>query len=220
MDSYVGRRAARDYSRGLGIQSRQRNLNASFFALIWCCHPPPPNPPPPRLLRLVILIGAIPESLGKLTNLEELFLHGNSLTGDIPPSLGNLKCLRKLFLNSNDLVGPVPPELGRLGSLDTLNLSWNNLRGEVPAGVRALVSLFFHFVFFFVVVRTCGALRIAFLLSCVFLEAPEKTGRGGGGEGRFFVVVLVALLMVTHKPCFSSMVAPLCARGRVVLYVP
>lgn len=85
------------------------------------------------------LPGAIPESLGQLHCLEELFLHGNRLTGEIPPSLGNLKSLRKLFLNSNDLVGPVPHELGRLSSLDTLNLSWNNLHGEVPASVRALV---------------------------------------------------------------------------------
>lgn len=87
----------------------------------------------------ICMSGAIPESLGQLRSLEELFLHGNRLTGEIPPSLGNLRRLRKLFLNSNDLVGPVPQELGRLSSLDTLNLSWNNLRGEVPASIRALV---------------------------------------------------------------------------------
>lgn len=101
------------------------------------CFPPYRRfpPPPPRLL----FPGAIPDSLGQLFSLEELFLHGNHLSGQIPASLGNLKCLRKLFLNSNELVGPVPPELGRLSSLDTLNLSWNNLEGEVPPGVRALV---------------------------------------------------------------------------------
>lgn len=95
------------------------------------------TPPPPRSSAVS---GAIPESLGQLHSLEELFLHGNRLTGEIPPSLGNLKSLRKLFLNSNDLVGTVPPELGRLSSLDTLNLSWNNLHGEVPASVKNLVS--------------------------------------------------------------------------------
>lgn len=86
------------------------------------------------------ITGAIPESLGQLSSLEELFLHCNRLTGEIPRSLGNLRNLRKLLLNSNDLVGPIPPELGWLSSLDTMDLSWNNLRGEVPAGVRALVS--------------------------------------------------------------------------------
>ena len=100
----------------------------------------PPRPPPhPPLFAGPLSPGAIPESLGQLVCLEELFLHGNSLSGEIPPSLGNLKSLRKLFLNSNDLVGPVPHELGRLSSLDTLNLSWNNLQGEVPASVKALV---------------------------------------------------------------------------------
>ena len=108
-----------------------------------CARPLCPCPPPGCLARRVVashgLSGPIPESLGQIHRLEELFLRGNRLTGEIPPSLGNLKSLRKLFLNSNDLVGPVPHELGMLSSLDTLNLSWNNLHGEVPASIRALV---------------------------------------------------------------------------------
>ncbi|CAN0280316.1 unnamed protein product, partial [Ectocarpus fasciculatus] len=47
--------------------------------------------------------GSIPEALGGLVNLEELWLNANNLTGSIPGELGDLVKLEKLVLENNKL---------------------------------------------------------------------------------------------------------------------
>ena len=56
------------------------------------------------------LIGSIPSELGKLTQLQSLYLADNELTGYIPSELGAIRFLRKLELRNNDLSGTIPSE--------------------------------------------------------------------------------------------------------------
>uniref|UniRef100_A0A0E0MFS5 non-specific serine/threonine protein kinase n=1 Tax=Oryza punctata TaxID=4537 RepID=A0A0E0MFS5_ORYPU len=76
-----------------------------------------------------LLTGAIPASLGAISNLR---LSGNNLTGTIPPSLGNLKSLEILELRNNALSGIIPASLGDIETLNYLDLNDNMLTGTVP----------------------------------------------------------------------------------------
>ncbi|KAM0042311.1 putative non-specific serine/threonine protein kinase [Helianthus debilis subsp. tardiflorus] len=75
--------------------------------------------------------GSIPESLGRLTGLTNLYLQSNLLTGPIPESLGRLTGLTRLNLQSNLLTGPIPISLGQLTKLVDLDVSENSLEGVV-----------------------------------------------------------------------------------------
>ena len=55
--------------------------------------------------------GSIPGELGRLTNLEFLYLGGNQLSGSIPGELGSLTNLRALDLWENQLTGCIPMDL-------------------------------------------------------------------------------------------------------------
>lgn len=69
------------------------------------------------------MTGPIPPELGRLRNLEALFLGDNRLTGSIPPELGQLRNLYSLELGSkhslshNGLSGPLPQSLTQLSNL-------------------------------------------------------------------------------------------------------
>ena len=53
------------------------------------------------------LTGEIPESIGTLTNLKQIYLYENQLTGTIPYSIGNLIQLQSLWIYDNKLTGSV-----------------------------------------------------------------------------------------------------------------
>ena len=78
------------------------------------------------------LNGRIPPSLGRLSNLESLYLGVNSLSGSIPPELANISTLYDLRLNHNQLTGSIPTQLGNVSSLAVLLLSNNRLTGSIP----------------------------------------------------------------------------------------
>ncbi len=99
-----------------------------------------------RVVRLRLhwqgLAGLIPQQLGDLTSLEELWLHGNDLSGRIPPALGNLSSLKVLWLYANNaLTGPIPLELNNLAELEDLRLGGNRLNGPIPPELGNLASL-------------------------------------------------------------------------------
>ena len=87
------------------------------------------------------LTGPIPEALGNLANLIELYLWGNELTGPVPEELGSLANLERLVLSENGLTGPIPEELGSLANLEWLYLSENELTGPVPEELGSLANL-------------------------------------------------------------------------------
>ena len=87
------------------------------------------------------MTGGIPAELGNLTNLIELYLHGNQLTGTIPAELGSLTSLIELYLDENQLTGTIPPELGSLTNLELLYLDENQLTGTIPPELGSLTNL-------------------------------------------------------------------------------
>ncbi|KAG8379116.1 hypothetical protein BUALT_Bualt07G0054600 [Buddleja alternifolia] len=89
-----------------------------------------------RLQRLALhqnsLHGYIPNEIAKCSELRALYLRSNYLQGGIPSNIGNLSLLNILDLSSNTLKGAIPSSLGRLTRLSHLNLSTNFLSGEIP----------------------------------------------------------------------------------------
>ena len=79
--------------------------------------------------------------LGKVANLQVLWLGSNQLSGEIPPELGGLANLGRLYLSSNQLSGEIPSQLGGLANLESLDLSSNRLSGEIPSELGNLANL-------------------------------------------------------------------------------
>lgn len=69
----------------------------------------------------------IPNWLGKLKNLRNLYLGYCYIYGSIPASLGNLSNLETLSLGGNDLSGAIPNTFGSLLNLRSLSLGYNRL---------------------------------------------------------------------------------------------
>ncbi|KAH9319462.1 hypothetical protein KI387_021231, partial [Taxus chinensis] len=65
--------------------------------------------------------------LGKLSELQKLYLWGNQVIREIPSSLSNCTVLQLLSLPDNQLNGLVPLEFGKLLQLRSLNLWTNHL---------------------------------------------------------------------------------------------
>ncbi|GJR83808.1 leucine-rich repeat protein [Tanacetum coccineum] len=83
--------------------------------------------------------GPIPDVIGKLSLLTELYLYSNKLEGHIPSSLGNCKELILLNLADNRLSGTIPKQLLQLPSLTRfLTLAHNSLSGTIPPEIKDL----------------------------------------------------------------------------------
>ncbi|KAH9318983.1 hypothetical protein KI387_020752, partial [Taxus chinensis] len=67
------------------------------------------------------------------------------LSGQIPNSLGDLPQLRQLFLYRNRLSGKIPASLGRCQNFELVDFSYNNLEGNIPPEVAGLQNLHFYF---------------------------------------------------------------------------
>ncbi|XP_057837314.2 putative leucine-rich repeat receptor-like serine/threonine-protein kinase At2g24130 [Cryptomeria japonica] len=79
-----------------------------------------------------MLSGQIPDSLGELPQLRDLFLYRNQLSGKIPASLGKCKTLETVDFSHNKLTGNIPPEVAGLQNLQFyFNVSSNFLQGSI-----------------------------------------------------------------------------------------
>lgn len=91
------------------------------------------------------LIGQIPNTFGRLRNLQSLVLVENGLSGEMPPNLGNLVNLRRLVLAGNKLNGEIPDTFGGFTQLLICDLSRNTLSGVLPkalfGGLASLLKL-------------------------------------------------------------------------------
>ena len=70
-----------------------------------------------------------------LINLKYFRLENNQLSGGIPEEIGNLTDLRDLYLSSNQLTGVIPASIGNLFNLTRLYLNINQLSGEIPESI-------------------------------------------------------------------------------------
>ena len=87
------------------------------------------------------LHGPIPETVGKLTNLQQFSFARNNLNGEIPKSFGDPINLTNLNLGQNQLTGSIPAELGKLTNLVTFDLAVNQLEGPIPPELGSLINL-------------------------------------------------------------------------------
>ncbi|ONI08562.1 hypothetical protein PRUPE_5G185500 [Prunus persica] len=85
--------------------------------------------------------GTISPSIGKLSRLQRLALHQNSLHGSIPNEITNCPELRALYLRANYLQGGIPSAIGNLSHLTILDLSSNLLKGAIPSSIGRLAQL-------------------------------------------------------------------------------
>ncbi|XP_044465935.1 receptor-like protein 33 [Mangifera indica] len=87
------------------------------------------------------LMGSIPTSFGNLTQLSFLDLSFNSFSGQFPFFFFNLTQLSHLRLSSNQLSGPIPSHVNVLQKLVDIRLQWNNLNGTIPSWLFTLPLL-------------------------------------------------------------------------------
>ncbi|CAL5435607.1 unnamed protein product [Camellia sinensis] len=79
------------------------------------------------------IFGTIPRSLTNLTRLIWLDLSWNKLiNGQFPSSIGHLKNLEELYLGGCNFSGAIPRSLTNLTRLISLDLSYNNFEGPIP----------------------------------------------------------------------------------------
>lgn len=80
----------------------------------------------------------MPPEIGKLVNLEYLYLNENILTS-IPAEIGNLINLTRLNL-SNNMLTSIPPQIGNLINLEFFHLRNNSLT-SVPTEISNMTKL-------------------------------------------------------------------------------
>jgi len=61
-------------------------------------------------------------------------MQSNQLTGAIPATLGELTQLRRLDLSFNSLFGSIPSKIAEVPLLEVFDIRNNTLSGSVPAG--------------------------------------------------------------------------------------
>ncbi|XVF77236.1 hypothetical protein PTKIN_Ptkin14bG0026600 [Pterospermum kingtungense] len=74
-------------------------------------------------------------------HLELLDLSATSFSKGLPDSIGNLLFLKELYLSSANLMGSIPRSLGNLSSLRSLSLYDCDLRGKFPESIFHLPNL-------------------------------------------------------------------------------
>ncbi|KAL4555323.1 hypothetical protein LXL04_037940 [Taraxacum kok-saghyz] len=83
----------------------------------------------------------LPNWLGKLTKLTELYASNMNINGEIPPFLANLTKLRLVAIGKNSLTGHILSSFFNLTLLETLDLRQNQLHGPISSSFSNLKSL-------------------------------------------------------------------------------
>ncbi len=91
------------------------------------------------------LNGELPEEIGDLLNITQMYLNDNQISGNIPAEIGNLTNLIELDLYGNQLSGSIPAEITYLSELRYLYLGHNQLTGQIPVNIGNLSNLVHFF---------------------------------------------------------------------------
>ncbi|KAF7848578.1 hypothetical protein BT93_L1828 [Corymbia citriodora subsp. variegata] len=92
-------------------------------------------------LGLNLLTGSISAQIGKLSSLQYLYLNGNAFSGKLPSEIGNLYELLEVRFAENNFSGSLPHSLGNLSKLQELRLQGNSFAGPIPSTFSKLTSL-------------------------------------------------------------------------------
>ncbi|KAG6639445.1 hypothetical protein CIPAW_10G101000 [Carya illinoinensis] len=87
------------------------------------------------------LIGTIPSSLLKCTQLQYLDMWNNNFTGRLSPEIGNLTMLTYLYLAQNKFEGAIPSQIGNLQKLELFAADINYLSGPIPYEIFNISTL-------------------------------------------------------------------------------
>ena len=87
------------------------------------------------------LCGAIPATIGELTELWDLRISENNITGAIPDRICELAKLVYFIANGNKMVGEIPLHIGRLTQLAILRLQNQNISGNIPDSIEKCAEL-------------------------------------------------------------------------------
>ena len=88
-----------------------------------------------------LLYGSLPTELGRLSELNILFLDDCNLNGTLPSEIGGLSIANTFSIWGGQLSGTIPSELGKLRWLEHLLLGANNLEGTIPDELVMLTNL-------------------------------------------------------------------------------
>lgn len=97
---------------------------------------------PPPDCDLSDLFGIETNEDGSITAIK---LQSNNLSGTIPEELGNLQNLADLYLSTNLLTGNIPGALGNLINIESMYLSYNNLTGCYDANLANLCMDYYNY---------------------------------------------------------------------------
>lgn len=132
-----------------------------------------------KVLRLFISDSiSPPESLGELTQCEELFIEGGC--GDLPGFLGQMSALRTVYLQRNFFTS-LPESIGNLQNLERLEIEFSYIE-RLPEGMKnclALRSLTVQAPFMRVIPDWLGEmpnLRFVSFAGCNLRDVPENLG--------------------------------------------
>ncbi len=122
-----------------------------------------------RFLSLNGFQGTIPNAIGQLVNLQDLYWVSDQLSGTIPSTIGQLVNLQRVHIQGNQLSGAIPSTIGQLVNLQRLNIQGNQLSGAIPSmGNAGLKMLYLKGVFDGTIpssLFTLGALEELYLYS-------------------------------------------------------
>ncbi|XP_022884161.1 LRR receptor-like serine/threonine-protein kinase RPK2 isoform X2 [Olea europaea var. sylvestris] len=89
----------------------------------------------------VEILGILPPSIAKLTELKILSLPFNELSGEIPVEIWGMEKLEVLDLEGNLISGSLPVQFKGLKILKILNLGFNKISGEIPSSLSSCKGL-------------------------------------------------------------------------------
>ncbi|XP_044467234.1 probable inactive receptor kinase At4g23740 [Mangifera indica] len=82
-----------------------------------------------------------PNTISRLSALQNLSLRSNSISGSLPSDFSNLQNLSTLYLQFNDFSGPLPSDFSVWKSLTVIDLSNNYFNGSIPSSFSNLTHL-------------------------------------------------------------------------------
>ena len=86
------------------------------------------------------LTGQVPTEVGRLSMLQEFWVHKTQLSGTIPSEMGILSSMRSIRMHHTGIGGTIPEELFNVPQLERLDLSHANLQGTISTKIGQLAD--------------------------------------------------------------------------------